>query len=607
MNARRSIPILLVTATAAAAAFLFAPTTLRFDDDVAPVSANEAQDVGTATESTSGRRIELAPSVTSLYGAPAGSRFAYALEGATSYSMQSPNAERSAATEVRFVGKLRLDVVARRDREVLCAVLLEGLRLDVGHGVDVGSSKELAAHQDAARTPFVVRMSDAGTLLGYRFADKLDGQQRNFVRGIFGAFAFTVPQPLAKTWKAEEDDASGRFEARYSLLRDEGDRVAVRRQKTRYVTLSASLGQAAKHSVAGTAQAEFSREAAWLTSARVDERISLDTSVMELSVTMRMRATLRLLTSERAVETPRVAWDGDWRAAAGHAEDLGSNAAAEQERLRREMKNVRLIDVIAELRATAGSDQSYEQWRQLGKLLQARPELLEEVERMLVVGQINGDLAALTITAAGTTTHVAAQDFLMRARANAHLDPDLRSAATHAMFQIAVPSPALLAGLANDLERAPRWARTEQEALLALAALAPRAKQALADGRTGVDALLALEKRAARLDALPTWLDALGNAASPRVVAVAERFLDHSAARVREAAVSALRGVESAKALEVLLSATSDSDASVRTRAVEILARRNGSRVTTTLERIAASDSDESLRRLAKDLLSRRS
>jgi len=605
MSPRRSLSILLLTATSVAATLFVLQSRTDFGNDGIVADTTRAKPVTAGVQLAALRRERATSAAEALYRAPAGSRFTYALEGETSYAMRSPKADRSAEVRVGFRGKLVLDVVARSPHQVLCAVELAGLRLSVPHGA--GSSPELAAYEAAVKEPFAVRMTDAGTILGYRFADRLDGNQRNFVRAIHAAFAFTVPQPVQRTWLATESDATGRFEARYSLLGDAGARVRVVREKLRYVALTASLGEAPEHRVTGTARAVLSHDLGWLESASVDESLSLDTQMMELSITMRFHGTLRLVANESGVATDPMSWDGGWQAAEGNEEDIGESRESEDERLRHEMRGVRLTDVLASLRGAiaAGSDDLYTRWNKLVNLLEARPELVGEIERMLNAGEAGGDLGAMLLTAAGATRHAVAQELLARARNNPRLDRDLRSAATHAMFQLAEPSPELLSGLLRDLERAPRWGSSEQEALLAAAALAPRATQPLPDGRTAVDRLLALEKVANRLGAVPAWLDALGNASSPRVVAPALRFLTHPDAQVRSAAVSALRSVESKPALDALLSAAGDAAPSVRARAVELLAKRSDPRITAKLQRIANSDPDPALRRLAGEILNR--
>jgi HEAT repeat protein len=142
--------------------------------------------------------------------------------------------------------------------------------------------------------------------------------------------------------------------------------------------------------------------------------------------------------------------------------------------------------------------------------------------------------------------------------------------------------------------------------LLVAGALAHRAGEPLADGRTPLQALLAMEGEATARGGLSTWLLAVANSGAPEVLPTALRLLDHADRDVRAAACVALRGPAEATALRALLErGLADQDPIVRTETVLSLSRRPEPAAREALERVASEDQDESVRGRARRLLER--
>jgi HEAT repeat protein len=133
--------------------------------------------------------------------------------------------------------------------------------------------------------------------------------------------------------------------------------------------------------------------------------------------------------------------------------------------------------------------------------------------------------------------------------------------------------------------------------LLVAGALAGRAQQPLADGRTPLQALLALEADAEARGELDTWLLAVANTGSPAALPIAQRLLGHASSAVRGAACVALRGQPDPAALRALLErGLQDIDPMVRQEAVLALSRRSEPAAREAVQLAASTDPDEAVR-----------
>ena len=160
--------------------------------------------------------------------------------------------------------------------------------------------------------------------------------------------------------------------------------------------------------------------------------------------------------------------------------------------------------------------------------------------------------------------------------------------------QVGKPLPALVEGMfttvATDPER-----RTG--ALLIAGALAGRAQQPLADGRTPLQALLAMESDAEARGTVADWLLAVGNTRSDAALPIALRRLDDVDPAVRAAACVVLRDQGAMEATQALLErGLRDAAASVRLEAVLALSTRRDANVRQALQLVADTDVDSTVR-----------
>lgn len=543
--------------------------------------------------------------------APIGSSFRHRLVDRLDVVVHSPEAGTQSGGAMHAQCDVVTVVLDRRDGEILVRQQIEGLEF-LGADRRVLQGDEMQQLFVAATAePTHVRLDAAGRILGFAFPPGLDGDQRNFLRGTLGVFAFEAPAAGTAMWTTRAADTTGEFEARYEVLPAvDGDDLALRRTRLRYTAI-AGHDELPAHEVHGASEAHFALPLGWLRSVRGEERLSLALALLDLRAATTRTTSLDLLAAT-LVDVGgdcAVLWAAATAPAGGRGESVGGHAARSEERMwRQRLEGVTAEQLLAELQRLLAAqpvdaealDGVFQQLQWLLKLDDRATALLAD---RLGSGQCAGDEARAVLGALGAAATPAAQSALAAVRANAALGDDVRTAATVACLQLPQPSPAIVAGL---LDEARGDSGLRGSSLLVFGALAPRAGEALSDGRSPLQALLAMEDEAAARGELDTWLLAVGNAGAPQILAIAQRLLGHDDAAVRGACCVALRGVAGHQALEALLQrGLGDRDPMVRQEAVLALSHRSEPAAREAIERTALQDPDESVRNRAARVLGR--
>jgi hypothetical protein len=540
------------------------------------------------------------------WGACPGTRVRHHFAGRFDYTLQNREAARHQAGGMQVEATQTTLVLARRDGEILTQVTFGDLAIAAADGQKLDRDPLALRFAAAAATPVVARLGADGHLLGYRFAAALDGEQRNFLRGILTPFAFTVPTTLRPSWDAIEADTTGTYEAHYEQQADD-EQVNVQRTRVRY-TAMAGNGAAENHQLRGRAAAQFAMDIAWLATATIDESLATDLPLPGMRVEYTCRAELTLLAAELAALPAGVTelWNGGWEPASGKDEVLPDHATdAAQRDWEQQLDGVDLDQVLAGLAAltaaekldTNALDHAFQQLQWLVKL---RPGAAATIAERVLDGQLTGDAARVALSSLAAAGTDQAQQVLAAIRANPAASAEVHDAATICLIQLARPSSDIVAGLATEA------AATGQNAMLVLGALAPRAQGTLGDGRTAMMTLAGMEHDAADRGDVANWLRAMGNAGTAETMAAASRYLDNPAADVRAAAAAALRRVADPEAATALAGlATGDEDADVRRQAVEALGQRGEPAARESLRTCALTDVDASVRSAAISALGR--
>lgn len=543
------------------------------------------------------------------WGAPAGSTLRHRYTEHTEFGLWPQDGGERQTASVHTSCELATTVLARRAGEILVRseILDPAFRAAPGAApLADGRSQRLVA---GCAAPVLLRLGDDGRVLGYGFAAGLDGEQRNFLRGLLATFAFTVPLEPPARWTAHEADASGEYEASYRREACAPPDLALTREKQRYLVLGAEA-TAPAHAVRGATTAEFDGRLGWLRHARMDESLSADLPLGALRADTRRRAELTLV-EHGQIQVPADVdrlWNTVSAPAAGQAEPAGTGAAEDEQRLwQQRLAGADLQQVLAEIQQACTAEPFDPAalevaFQRLQWLLRLDGTAVAALAQQLTTGALGGNVAATALGALGAAGTPAAQQALSAVRENATLPADVREAATVAMLQLAEPQPELMASLLRDAS-----ARGDGGlgALLVLGALAPRSAAPLADGRGALDALFALERDASSPGELAAWLHAAGNAATPATRAAAVRHLDHPDPTVRAAACTALRRVADGVG-PLLQRGLGDADAGVRAEAVRSLGRRGEPEAAAAVRRTATTDGDAEVRREAARALARR-
>ncbi|HEX5052858.1 MAG TPA: HEAT repeat domain-containing protein, partial [Planctomycetota bacterium] len=583
-------------------------------DDLAPRAGSSAAPqpatctVADAASVASTRRDDVRGALGCL-GAPAGSTFRYRVTDRSDFEVNSPEGGLQPAGTLHVECFVTTTVLDRHADELLVQQQIEELRFLGQDGRKIEHDPVQASFAAAAAAPVLIRLDGHGKALGYGFADGLDGDQRNFLRGTLASLAFQAPEPQAKTWTCAEADTTGDYDARYDVLpsADAAD-VTVRRTRLHYTTIGAKP-ELPTHELRGAGEARFSTALGWLVETKLDEGMTMALPMLDLQMITSRRASARLVAADH-VEVPADvagAWGRTDAPVTGRLELVGQFAKESQRRLwQQTLQGVTLDALLAELgkllqKQPADDEAVNNAFQKLQWLIKLDDGVARDLGERLATRQLGGDLAGVALSSLGAAGTKAAQAVLTAVRADRSLDAGLRQAATVSTLQLAEPSPELVAGLAKD---AGEDFDGRSGAMLVLGALAPRSSAPLADGRTPVATLLAMESDATARGDLSTWMLAVGNSGAPETLGIAQRLLGHGEASVRGAACVALRGIAGPAALGALVErGITDTDPDVRQEAVLALGRRPEAAAREAIRRVAENDPDEAVRGRANRIL----
>jgi HEAT repeat protein len=532
------------------------------------------------------------------YTAPIGSAFTYALAGLCEYSVGHAEAGNQ-ASGFQMQATFAVAVGDRHENTITLQVGLHDVKLTPLAGGAQVAPREIAA---ALQHPFFVQLGDDGEVRGYRFADNFTAEQRNFVRGVFSAYAHRVAADAPGEWEVEDCDAAGKVVARFVLRAGDDDATVITRQKLRYLEMSGDTLH--EHRITGGSRATFSQKLGWIAGAAADERTSM--KMVELGLNIEARAKFDFDFTTQSAADPTIDFvalrHAEWLPAAGHREDHAATVAErDRQRWSKRLAGTSLdtlCDLLAELVAAKPQDPEAidAAFQSLIWMVRLRPEVCALIEQRVRQG-VDTALADVLLSGLGAAGSEAAQDLLANLRRDGGLAPALRTSATVALFQTGKPTPRVLNDLTADLHGAKELTGDNAMAMLLLGTLAPRAAGTEIEGRSALDTLLAFESKAQQGERLDLWLNALGNVGTDDVLPHAQRHAGSASELVRGAAYNALRQVQSPRALALLERGLLDPAAGVRADVVSALVEQRTKAAGDALVRAARDDSDAGVRR----------
>lgn len=607
---RSPLPPLLLAVLGTGAVALLWPTSTAPAE--VPSTLSTTADHATAHTQPANREPDRqnAADLLAPWAAPIGSRLLHQLADRLTVTLSSAEAGTAPAGSLHAQCKVQTIVVDRRNNETLLEQrLLEFACLDAnGHPME--EDRAAARYVAAAATPVLTSIDSQGRLLQFGFADGLDGDQRNFLRGILTLLACEAPHDHRSHWHSQGVDTTGEYEARFEVMAAAAGGLQLRRSKLRYTAI---VGQAElpQHQVRGAAIVSFDPAAAWLASVDLEEELTISLPLAALKAITQRHAQVRLLQSdhiERAA-MPGADWTKLTHGPSSHGEILGIDAEEhERERWARKLASTSLAELLADLQVLCAADPVDAEavdarFQELQWLLRLREEAIAELAAGLRHQAIGEAAARVGLGALGAAGSPAAQDVLADCCRDTSLPAGLREAATIACVQLAEPSPRVLGNL---LEVAASDAGHRGSALLVAGALAGRAKGPLADGSSALAQLLALRNNAEARGELDNWLLAISNAKAPQTLALALELASHPLTNVRIAVCVALGELPVAAALSQLLElARNDAADEVRSEALLALSQRREAEARTAIEHAAQHDRSLTVRQRAERLLPR--
>lgn len=573
-----------------------------------PVAADAAPAAQSAAVPQAGageRSAAAAPAALGFFGAPVGMVMEHDWSADTTVELQATDGD-VARMRVELAGRMTITVLDRQASELIAEVVfpvVDGRLTTAGNQLPVARDSALAL--DLGR-PALVRMRRDGEPLGYRFADGVAVDHRNLVRGIWTALRFQPRETAA--WTAQENDVLGTADVEYRWQHATAGDGGARSGKLRKVRVGYAAPAHGADPVVGTGEGElhWNRDLGWFEQGWWQEQSHRTLSEARIAIGSTLRVQTQLVDIDwRDVHDGASLWAGAWLPAASEAAtDL---AGREAERQLRRLADVTLAQLIADLSALAQQGQldgepGHGKHRDLMWLLRTRPGALAELERLLP--GLDPALAGAALAAIGATQMPAAQTMLAQLFADASQPLATRLSAAASVFQLERPSAELVGCFAATLQAGTAFDEATAAGMLALGTLAARSGEAARAGAIGN--LLALEPRAAQRGAIGMWLEALGNAGVDAALAAAERYRSAEDARLRLAAVSAVRSVRGDAAWQFAATALQDQTPAVRGRAVEVLASRREAGAFAALASALRGDGDARVRATAIDALAGR-
>ncbi len=549
------------------------------------------------------------------HGAPAGSTFRYRVTDAMTFVIHSAEGAAQPAGSMDARCEVTTTVLDRRGDGILVRQELHGLEFLDASGQPIAGDAAAERYLAAAATPVLMHFDSRGIVVGYGFADGLDGEQRNFLRGTLSLFSIEEPRTDVAIWRRTERDNTGEYEAEYTVdaaAAAEAGQAVVQRRRLAY-HLVTGQAQAPEHQLRGATRVRFAARIGWVAGVVADEGMTMNLPLADLQVVSSRRAEVVLLESGRTPVDAEVA--ALWQRAGASvisSEPCGDRAAEQEvEHWRQQLQGVTVEQLLAELQGLLAQQPVDDAavnavFLKLQWLAKLDPAAVTAVRDGVLAGTLPAATVGTALSALGAAGTPAAQDALVAVREQRSLAAEVRMAATVAAIQLDAPSADLMQSLWQDVRGGDANGSDEvrDSSLLVLGALSGRSAEPLADGRSPLQAVLAMEQDAVANNDLPTWLLAVGNTGAPEVLAIAGRYVEHVDPAVRGAACVALRRVSGLPAVELLAArALLDREPTVRGEAIRELGRRSEPEARRALERVAAEEPTDELRDKARELL----
>lgn len=429
---------------------------------------------------------------------------------------------------VRVTGKLQLELLDRREGELLLRVRMAKAALSLAGAADPGS--ELASVERELGLWTRMRMRPDGQVVGWSFDPEASARSMQVIESVLSLARFVIPPDAGTTWSAREEDASGAYLVEYERGEIRDGEVAVLRRRKEFTPRADPGMEAPANPIDDRTTAHFAAFAGW--PRRIEGRQHLGMDLWSEDVGIEVLAEYSWSwtgETRRAVAPAERDWDLSWKLALPRAERSAEDDADI------DWSNTSVESLLLDLESVCSlhglqSREVYAGRELLKTYLRSKPEALERLTTVLMGGGVSESVLGVALSAIGSAGSAPGRTWL----AERILDPSWEE------------RPRLLSLLAC-FQQAPGEDPVQEAAgLLWRDPLAPPALRSTALLLQGMlakgaperaQALLAEESLARRDGFVTSFVSALGNAALPDEL---RRFLDHPDRMVSDTARRAL-------------------------------------------------------------------
>ncbi len=473
----------------------------------------------------------------------------------------------------------------------------------------INGQEQVAQQNDVAKDlsrGVLVELTPEGRIIDFYTTGNGANLSKDFTRTLLAAVQFVVPAPThrdAHSWTVREEDRNGPYIARYTVLSNsttsqagglETNKIAIRKTKIRYlpaVTQKTVPGpeNKAESQRALTSKGSFEgqfdptqRRLVSLQGTETQETAIHGKRVAHSEVTLRLTltSTTELLPSEmrdirRTLSTLKKDSSRLALFAPHSAEEIKSNIQ------RSELGTATLEGLLTQL---AAADAKKEKSEETSLYLKFKALVYVHPDSSVRLGEIMSGAPASSLTfrilagALGAAEHPEAQAALARAIEARPDDWPALSSLISALCAVRRPTPEAQNTM-RQLANSSADSNISSAALLGLGNMAR--SLAHTDQKRSAEIVDELIQRLANSqteNAKRMLAQALGNAASPRIMPVISRLATDTSPAVRAAALDSLRAVPLPEADKLLIQAlASDTDVRVRLEAAFALGFRSAS------------------------------
>ena len=550
--------------------------------------------------------VDVRPSSLGFYDIGLGRRLLFDYELTTETILRGQEAGSQPPMTLHLSGKMKILIRQKTEEGLIVEYSFPETTIRPGFTVEEVSPPETEALGRHLGLPTFVRMGYDGDTQGYRFHEEMRDDMRNWVRTLVSSFRFVVPSATGDSWTSNEADSTGVFRAQYVWADGGVDFSGPRelhKKKLHYVSLAETGDLLGYPFLEGSGVAILDRNLRWFTRASHVESVTIDAPDFGLQMGMRCKATAELVevntVDAAALEVIVV---DSWSPVTGQHEGSSFADDREEDRVAEILAETSAEEFLQEILQLIDADELssyalYQAGEKLALLLRYDPDLVGSIREIVVDVELNPNAATFLLAMVADADTMTGRQLLNELVGNGELSTALRASAIQSVALLRTQDVSLVDTLFRAVTDPDVDHHLRSLGVLALGALGSR--EAAEDGGANhaLAVLLEIEGLARAQEDVSTWLSALGNTGSPRVLDAVSDYLTSKYPDERAGALESIRSAPGTEVLEAMADAArNDASAMVRATATELLAGRSEQGAFDALERVWKRESDGRVR-----------